>query len=68
MAIVYPVQSTLNLSGMTVGQTLVISTDSNSISVTDDTSSNINSPKIHCNDSSPTMSGTRINSGNPDYR
>ncbi|MEZ4684353.1 MAG: cadherin domain-containing protein, partial [Caldilineaceae bacterium] len=36
--------------------------------MTDDTSSNINSPKIHCNDSSPAMSGTRINSGNPDYQ
>ncbi|MCA9331012.1 cadherin repeat domain-containing protein, partial [Candidatus Saccharibacteria bacterium] len=65
----YPTTNTLNLSGMTVGQSLTVSTDnSNSITVNDDTPGNIGNRKIKCRDSSPAMSGGRISSGNPDYQ
>ncbi|MGK7939865.1 MAG: choice-of-anchor C family protein [Crocosphaera sp.] len=65
----YQVPSRLDLSTLQVRQSRVISTDNaNSIQITDDTSSNIRSPKLHCNDSSPAMSySKRIASGNPDY-
>ena len=66
----YQVQSKLDLSNLKVRQSMVVSTDnSNSIQINDDTSSNIQSPKLHCNDSSPGMSfSKRISSGNPDYQ
>ncbi len=65
----YQVPSKLDLSNLKVRQSRVISTDNaNSIQITDDTSSNIRSPKLHCNDSSPAMSSKRIPSGNPDYQ
>ncbi|NEP79495.1 MAG: hypothetical protein F6K39_15760 [Okeania sp. SIO3B3] len=64
----YPVQSTLDLSNLGVGQSLLVSKDNNnSICLRDDTPSNMKQPKVHCNDSSPPMSGTQIPSGNPDY-
>lgn len=66
---IYQVPSKLDLSDLKVNQTRVLSTDnSNAIQITDDTSSNIKQPKIHCNDSNPPMSAGRIASGNPDYR
>ncbi len=64
----YPVATTLDLSGMAIGATKVVSTDNNNaIQVRDDTPGNIRKPKMHCNDSAPAMSGKRISSGNPDY-
>ena len=65
----FPTTNTLTLSGMTVGQSLTVSTDnSNSITVNDDTPGNINNRKVKCRDSIPAMSGGRISSGNPDYQ